>query len=193
MSRWPLADLVGHRLGTCLGCKRRAEERRGIWCSDCGAVFKRDVPRALELAARGELGDYRVVSIDDPVALAAAQDALAECASKKILEWRHSPYARRICYEVRWVDVGGGEVLVWLDCLGYSDVPYVARGLAVCWAPLAAAPAYRRRRPLGERPMHIEESLASGPPPNLWQRLADGFAMMDGYEGAVTRRGDLRQ
>ena len=189
-----LSDLLRHPLGTCLGCGKEAMTSRGLNCSsECGP---KETPRALELIQRGVVKDWQIVPADDPEALGAAEAKLEECAKRKRGKgamhvggrWTGRRPKR---YVVSSVDVGG-EVLVWLDCDGYTDVPYVARGLEVCWEPLLAPPVYERRGPPAEGPCCTDDPSVHHPPPTLAARLANGFAMLQGYENSSDRRDCLR-
>ena len=180
-----------HTPGTCYGCGEKVEgPRPGSWCKRTGECRPHYLSREAELRERGLTARQRLVPAEDVEALQAALTELWEVAREDAMR-REAAKDRPVMWVIR-VQPGVPEDVVYLDCEGHTDVPYVSRGASVIWEPLITAPTYARRGPPSESLLNTDSPESQIPPHSFMERLSDGFAMMRGYEGRIHQRDDFR-
>ena len=106
-------------------------------------------------------------------------------------ERRERNEERPVAWIINVIRCEDGQTIVSLDCDGHADKSTVSRGTAVEWEPIPGVPVYERRGP-DSTALLCTDSEPNTPPPGIVERLAEGFAMIDGYENYRHRIGELR-
>ncbi len=192
----------GKGKGRCFGCGTKLE-RQGSWChtKDQAGCRPGDWDeRLLHLQMDGQLAHQRTVPAGDPEAMWAAALELQALAlgapSVDASQFSHQPLkprGRALRWRIRTVE-HDGMVTLYLDCMGHKDGPWAhpaSYGTAVRWSPLVRAPKHKRRGP--HPPWMADEDAGHyNHTPMTWERLAVGFAMLEGYESPHRMREERR-
>lgn len=179
-----------HKPGTCFGCGTKMEAGSGSWCLERPECEPQDPSRERMLAERGLLDNQRIVPTGDEHALAAVM-ALFRTSITLDRERRERNEERPVAWIINIIRCEDGQTIVSLDCDGHADKSTVSRGTAVEWEPIPGVPVYERRGPPSTS-LLCTDSEPNTPPPSIVERLAEGFAMIDGYESYRHRIGELR-
>lgn len=180
--------------GWCFGCGKKLILERS-WCHTKDQVGCRPSDwdgRELYLQLSGNLERQRTVPAGDVGAFweaAIELQAIALAApSYNTSKFRkgYYPGSRPLGWDI-WSYTHGDQVTLVLDCHGHADQRYVSRGTACSWEPLAHAPTYERSGPPAP-PMADDDEGHYNHTPTLWERLANGFAMLDGFESTKRRK-----
>lgn len=167
----------GRGKGTCFGCGKKLG-RGDSWCHSAGSAGCRPSDwdgRELHLLVNGYLKNQRRAPADDPEAVWAAVMDLQALA----IEQTSSQYCK-LKWRIRAI-LRGNELTLFMDCMGHGNQERVAWGTAVRWEPLVAVPEPKRR---GPPPVPMADDAAGhyNYAPSYSDRLAVGFAMLEGYE-----------
>lgn len=163
-------------------------DMRGL--SPAEALSLRDDRRLAALPAMTRQFRVRADDKDEVLEAVRALAAVATCDRKRRVSQRMRPVGWVI--KVRRV---GAVAVIFLDCLGYTDVPYIAKGSDVLDEPLLLTDAEQHAitiatptsRSINYPEDRVGHDWSEHQAPRTTTRLAEGFAMMEGFTSARDR------